>query len=131
MNINYALGFLAQEENQLLACPPHLARKLPKDMQRLIGYRQPSGSLNYVAECQSPGDSVLREDFDVLVPGAHGHQMKPATDGPTYAPASQDEFNSKLAELAEKKIKAIESDDLELALHYKNALSVLKRSDRI
>ena len=29
MNINYALAFLAQEENQLLACPPHLARELP------------------------------------------------------------------------------------------------------
>jgi hypothetical protein len=131
MNINFALGFLAQEENQLLACPPHLARKLPKDMQRLIGYRQPAGALNYVAECQSPGDSVLREDFDVLVPGAHGHQMNPAMDGPTFAPVSKDEFDAKLVELAEKKMKAIESDDLELALHYKNAMSVLKRSDRI
>jgi len=131
MNINYALGFLAQEENQLLACPPHLARKLPKEMQRLIGYRQPAGALNYVAECQSPGDSVLREDFDVLVPGAHGHQMNPAMDGPTFAPVSKDEFDAKLVELAEKKMQAIESDDLELALHYKNAISVLKRSDRI
>ena len=131
MNINFALGFLAQEENQLLACPPHLARKLPKEMQRLIGYRQPAGALNYVAECQSPGDSVLREDFDVLVPGAHGHQMNPAMDGPTFAPVSEDEFDAKLVELAEKKMKAIESDDLELALHYKNAMSVLKRSDRI
>ena len=131
MNINYALGFLAQEENQLLACPPHLARKLPKEMQRLIGYRQPAGALNYVAECQSPGDSVLREDFDVLVPGAHGHQMNPAMDGPTFAPVSKDEFDAKLVGLAEKKMQAIESDDLELALHYKNAISVLKRSDRI
>ena len=131
MNINYALGFLAQEENQLLACPPHLARKLPKKMQRLIGYRQPAGALNYVAECQSPGDSVLREDFDVLVPGAHGHQMNPAMDGPTFAPVSKDEFDAKLLELAEKKMEAIESDNLELALHYKNAISVLKRSDRI
>ncbi|HIM35526.1 MAG TPA: hypothetical protein EYM33_08325 [Pseudomonadales bacterium] len=131
MNINFALGFLAQEENQLLACPPYLARKLPKDMQRLIGYRQPAGALNYVAECQSPGDSVLREDFDVLVPGAHGHQMNPAMDGPTFAPVSKDEFDAKLVELAKKKMKAIESDDLERALHYKNAMSVLKRSDRI
>ena len=131
MNINYALGFLAQEETQLISCPPHLARKLPEEMQRLIGYRQPAGALNYVAECQSPGDSVLREDFDVLVPGAHGHQMNPAMDGPTFAPVSKDEFDAKLVELAEKKMKAIESDDLELALHYKNAISVLKRSDRI
>ena len=131
MNINYALGFLAQEENQLLACPPHLARKLPEEMQRLIGYRQPAGALNYVAECQSPGDSVLREDFDVLVPGAHGHQMNPAMDGPTFAPVSKDEFDAKLADLTAKKMRAIEIDDLELALHYKNALSVLKRSERI
>ena len=131
MNINYALGFLAQEENQLLACPPHLARKLPKDMQRLIGYRQPAGALNYVAECQSPADSVLRDDFDVLVPGAHGHPMNSATDGPTYAPASQGEFDAKLADLTAKKMRAIEVDDLELALHYKSALSVLNRSERI
>ena len=48
-------------------------------MQRLIGYFQPSGSLNYVAECQSPADSVLREGYDVLVPGAHLHRLSPDT----------------------------------------------------
>ena len=40
-------------------------------MQRLIGYRQPAGALNYVAECKAPADSVLKPDFDVLVAGAH------------------------------------------------------------
>ena len=43
----------------------------------MIGYTQPSGSLNYVAECLSPEDSVLREGFDVLVPGAHLHMLNP------------------------------------------------------
>ena len=50
-----------------------------REMQRLIGYFQPSGSLNYVAECQSPADSVLREGYDVLVPGAHLHRLSPDT----------------------------------------------------
>ena len=131
MNINYALAFLAQEENQLLACPPHLARKLPTDLQRLIGYRQPAGALNYVAECQSPADSVLREDFDVLVPGAHGHAMDPAVDGPTFAPADDAAFQRKLASLSAAKAAAVAEDDLELALHYKRAVSVLRRSARV
>ena len=131
MNINYALAFLAQEENQLLACPPHLARKLPGELQRLIGYRQPAGALNYVAECQSPADSVLREDFDVLVPGAHGHPMDATADGPAFAPADDAAFRRKLADLRAAKATALAEDDLELALHYKRAISVLQRSPRL
>ncbi len=128
MNINYALAFLAQEENQLLACPPHLARELPVELQRLIGYRQPSGSLNYVAECQAPADSVLKKDFDVLIPGAHGHAMNAETDGPGLAPLSSQEFEAKLAHLLTAKQEAIKADDLELALQHKKAISVLTRS---
>ena len=131
MNINYALAFLAQEENQLLACPPHVARKLPESMQRLIGYRQPAGALNYVAECQPPADSVLKEDFDVLVPGAHGHPMNPALDGPSFAPSDEESFAQKLRSLEDNKARAIADDDLELALHLKHAISVLKRSPRL
>ena len=131
MNINYALGFLAQEENQLLACPPHLARRLPEPLQRLIGYRQPAGALNYVAECQAPADSVLKEDFDVLVPGAHGHPMNPETDGPTFAPRNDAAFERKLRSLGERKAAALAADDLDLALHLKNAISILKRSPRL
>lgn len=131
MNINYSLGFLAQEENQLLACPPHIARGLPEPLQRLIGYRQPAGALNYVAECQTPADSVLKEDFDVLVPGAHGHDMDPAIDGPTFAPRNEATFAAKLADLETRKANAIAADDLELALHLKRAISVLQRSPRL
>eukprot|EP01043_Picozoa_sp_COSAG02_P055832 COSAG02_NODE_6536_length_3511_cov_1.873974_1_plen_248_part_10 len=126
MNINYSLAFLAQEENQLLACPPHLARNLPRDLQRIIGYFQPSGSLNYVAECQSPEDSVLREEFDVLVPGAHLHQLVPETDGSAADTPPPDEIEAKLSELESLKQEAIAVDDLELALHYKRAASVMR-----
>ncbi|MDA0789531.1 MAG: phytanoyl-CoA dioxygenase family protein [Proteobacteria bacterium] len=128
MNINYALGFLVQEENQFLACPPHLARKLPRQMQRIIGYQQPAGSLNYVAECQAPEDSVLREDFDVMVPGAHGHPMNPEIDGQGIAAQSAEELASLVKELDAQKAKAIAADDLERALQIKHAISTLRRA---
>ncbi len=124
MNINYALAFLAQEENQLLACPPHLARNLSVDLQRLIGYRQPAGSLNYVAECQAPADSVLKDDFDVLIPGAHGHPMDPAVDGPLL---SRSEIETRIADAERRKRQAIAADDLETALRLKKEISVLER----
>ena len=131
MNINYALAFLAQEENQLLACPPELARELPVELQRLIGYRQPSGSLNYVAECQAPADSVLKPDFDVLIPGAHGHPMVQGLDGPSFAPVNQADFEEKLAALENAKRTAIERDNLEAALRIKKTISVLRRAPRL
>ena len=53
-----------------------------------------------------------------------------ATEGPSFAPASQAEFASKLVRLEAQKVTAIEEDDLELALHLKKAISVLKRSAR-
>ena len=131
MNINYALAFLAQEENQLLACPPELARELPIELQRLIGYRQPAGSLNYVAECQAPADSVLKPDFDVLIPGAHGHTLDPGFDGPSFAPVDQTQFEAKLTALENEKREAIARDDLESALRLKKTISVLKRTPRV
>jgi len=36
--LGYSMGWLRQEENQYLVCPPDLARKLPEKLQRLIGY---------------------------------------------------------------------------------------------
>lgn len=37
--INYAVGWVRQEENQFLACPQDLARTLPEDLLRLMGYQ--------------------------------------------------------------------------------------------
>jgi hypothetical protein len=130
MNINYALAVLAQEENQMLSCPPELARNLPADLQRLIGYRQPAAALNYVAECQSPSDSVLQPDFDVLIPGAHGHAMERGVDGPGLAPESDGAFTALIARLGAAKAAAIDADDLERALRLKKTISVLERSPR-
>ena len=38
VNITYCLGWLRQEENQYLSCPPEIARTLDKKLQALIGY---------------------------------------------------------------------------------------------
>ena len=38
VNLTYNLGWLRQEENQYLSCPPELARSLSPQMQALLGY---------------------------------------------------------------------------------------------
>jgi hypothetical protein len=47
MNITYLLGWLRQEENQYLSCPPEVARSLDPTLQALIGYSIGNGSLGY------------------------------------------------------------------------------------
>jgi ectoine hydroxylase-related dioxygenase (phytanoyl-CoA dioxygenase family) len=41
--LSYSLGWLRQEENQYLDVPPALARKLPKELRDLVGYRMHRG----------------------------------------------------------------------------------------
>ena len=36
--MSYALGWLRQADNQYLAGPPEVARSLPEQLQRLVGY---------------------------------------------------------------------------------------------
>jgi len=38
IGLAYTLGWLRQEENQYLACPPEIARDLPEALRNLIGY---------------------------------------------------------------------------------------------
>lgn len=39
IGLAYTLGWLRQEENQYLACPPDVARTFPTELQRLLGYQ--------------------------------------------------------------------------------------------
>lgn len=41
--LSYSLGWLRQEENQFLDVPPALARKLPKELRDLVGYKMHRG----------------------------------------------------------------------------------------
>jgi hypothetical protein len=56
LNIDYVLGWLRQEENQYLSVPPDVARTLPVELQRLVGYAMGSYALGYVDDVRSPAD---------------------------------------------------------------------------
>jgi ectoine hydroxylase-related dioxygenase (phytanoyl-CoA dioxygenase family) len=59
INVGYTLSWLRQEENQYLACPAEIARTLPDDLVRLMGYQRGAYALGYVGDLQDPLD-VLR-----------------------------------------------------------------------
>src|SRR6201990_2387235 len=54
MNVGYSLGWLRQEENQYLACPPEIARTLPEGLLRLMGYQRGSYSIGYADDMRGP-----------------------------------------------------------------------------
>ena len=54
VNITYAVGWVRQEENQFLACPPEIARTLDDDLLKLMGYQQGAFALGYVGDQQDP-----------------------------------------------------------------------------
>ncbi|MFT7475316.1 MAG: ectoine hydroxylase-related dioxygenase (phytanoyl-CoA dioxygenase family) [Verrucomicrobiales bacterium] len=54
INITYGIGWVRQEENQYLACPPEIARTLDDDLLRMMGYQQGAFSLGYVGDQEDP-----------------------------------------------------------------------------
>ncbi|MFI4934214.1 MAG: phytanoyl-CoA dioxygenase family protein [Caulobacterales bacterium] len=56
VNITYCLGWLRQEENQYLSCPPAIARTLDPKLQALIGYAMGSYALGYFSPPLPPGE---------------------------------------------------------------------------
>ena len=50
LNITYCLGWLRQEENQYLSCPPEVARELSIDLQELLGYTMGNYALGYYSD---------------------------------------------------------------------------------
>lgn len=49
VNLQYSLGWLRQQENQALTCPPEVAKDFPERLQRLIGYDLFGPYLGFVA----------------------------------------------------------------------------------
>jgi len=54
VNITYAVSWLRQEENQYLSVPADVARTLPDDLLRLIGYARGAYALGYVDDLRDP-----------------------------------------------------------------------------
>ena len=59
MALSYIPSVLRQEENQYLVVPPEIARELPEEMQKLIGYELANYVLGFVQYMKSPM-SLLR-----------------------------------------------------------------------
>ncbi|MFZ4721483.1 MAG: phytanoyl-CoA dioxygenase family protein [Ilumatobacteraceae bacterium] len=66
VNIDYCLGWLRQEENQYLSCPPEVARDLPVELARLIGYSRAAYALGYFGDTLDPIQALHPEM------GSHG-----------------------------------------------------------
>ncbi len=62
LNITYNVSWLRQEENQYLSVPFDIARTLPVDLLKLIGYRRGAYALGYVDDLRDPIE-VLRPDL--------------------------------------------------------------------
>ena len=56
INITYTLGWLRQEENQYLTCPPEIAQDLERPLQELIGYSMGQYALGYYTPPGGPGE---------------------------------------------------------------------------
>jgi hypothetical protein len=55
LNLTYPLGWLRQEENQYLSCPPDIARTLDPALQAVLGYAMGSYALGYFTPPLPPG----------------------------------------------------------------------------
>src|SRR5262249_57620210 len=62
VNITYNCSWLRQEENQYLSVPLEIARTLPVDLLRLIGYARGAYALGYVDDLRDPIE-VVRPDL--------------------------------------------------------------------
>jgi ectoine hydroxylase-related dioxygenase (phytanoyl-CoA dioxygenase family) len=60
INITYAVGWVRQEENQYLTTPLELARTLPDDLLKVMGYQMGCFAMGYVRDFEDPM-VVIRE----------------------------------------------------------------------
>ena len=62
LNITYNMSWLRQEENQYLSVPLEVARDLPVELLRLMGYARGAYALGYVDDLRDPIE-VVRPDL--------------------------------------------------------------------
>jgi ectoine hydroxylase-related dioxygenase (phytanoyl-CoA dioxygenase family) len=61
VNITYNMSWLRQEENQYLSVPLEVARELPVELLRLMGYQRGAYALGYVDDLRDPIEVVRPE----------------------------------------------------------------------
>jgi len=57
MNLTYCLGWLRQEENQYLSCPPEIARTFEPELQQLMGYQTGGYGLGFFTPPLGPEEA--------------------------------------------------------------------------
>lgn len=57
LNVTYSLGWLRQEENMYLSCPPEVAKDLDPALQEMLGYTMMSYALGYFTPPELNGGS--------------------------------------------------------------------------
>src|SRR2546426_4359687 len=58
LNVTYSVSWLRQEENQYLSVPAEVARTLPDELLRLMGYARGAYALCYVDDLRDPLDAL-------------------------------------------------------------------------
>lgn len=81
MNITYLLGWLRQEENQYLSCPPEVASQFADpELRSLLGYSAGNGALGYYSSPLEPS----ADELDIRLPaGALGSDARVTAAGAT------------------------------------------------
>jgi ectoine hydroxylase-related dioxygenase (phytanoyl-CoA dioxygenase family) len=67
IGINYIVGWLRQEENQYLVTPLELAKTLPDDLLKVMGYQMGCVTLGYVRDYEDPLKVLRHPDQRVAV----------------------------------------------------------------
>ena len=77
LNLTYSLGWLRQEENQYLSCPPEIARTLDPELQSLIGYAMGSYSLGYYSPPLPAGEGpeIVSPEYALTGTGGAGSSL--------------------------------------------------------
>ena len=58
VNVTYSVSWLRQEENQYLSCPLDVAKTLPVELLRLMGYARGAYALGYIDDVRDPLEAI-------------------------------------------------------------------------
>ena len=58
INITYAVGWVRQEENQYLATPLEIAKTLPEDLLKVMGYQMGCFAMGYIGDFEDPMTAI-------------------------------------------------------------------------
>ena len=67
VNLTYCLGWLRQEENQYLCCPPDIARNLDTTLQNLLGYTQGDYGFGHYSDPYSKDEVIILKPEKALL----------------------------------------------------------------